>query len=73
MRVKQLLNDFSDHLLSDFSKVVEGSSGALSFGVIQCLAVAVSVTKLDKVMGFEFYLTFTIVVIATLGLIQKTE
>ncbi|URG53042.1 hypothetical protein IG605_001295 [Pectobacterium quasiaquaticum] len=66
--MKQLLNDFSDHLLSDFSKVVEGSSGALSFGVIQCLAVAVSVTKLDKVTGIEFVITFMVAVIATLGL-----
>lgn len=67
MRVKQRLNDFSDHLLSDFSKVVEGSSGALSFGVIQCLAVAVSVTKLNKVTGIEFFITFIVAVVATLG------
>ncbi|AOR63230.1 hypothetical protein [Pectobacterium wasabiae] len=47
--------------------MTEGRSGALSFGVIQCLAVAVSITKLDKVMGLEFYLTFTVAVVATLG------
>lgn len=68
MRVKQLLNDFSDHLLSDFSKVVEGSSGALSFGIIQCLAMAASVTKLNKLTGIEYCLTFTVAVVATLGL-----
>ncbi|WP_323636272.1 hypothetical protein [Pectobacterium polaris] len=67
MRVKQRLNDFSDHLLSDFSKVVEGSSGALSFGVIQCLAMAASLTKLNKLTGIEYCLTFTVAVVATLG------
>ncbi|MFJ5506058.1 hypothetical protein ACIPUO_17825 [Pectobacterium carotovorum] len=43
--------------------MAEGSSGAL----IQCLAVAVSVTKLDKVMGLEYYLTFIVAVVAALG------
>ncbi|MBA0216265.1 hypothetical protein H4F33_18640 [Pectobacterium brasiliense] len=60
-------------LLNDFSKVVEGSSGALSFGIIQCLAMAASVTKLNKLTGIEYCLTFAVALVATLGLIQKTE
>ena len=54
-------------LMKDFGKVVEGSSGALSFGVIQCLAMAASVTNLSRKTGVEYFGVLLAAVIATVG------
>jgi len=52
-------------LMKDFGKVVEGSSGALSFGVIQCMAAAV--TNLSRKTGVEYFGVLLAAVIATVG------
>lgn len=56
-----------DDFMNDFGQVVEGSSGALSFGVIQCLAMAGAVTSLAHLSGISYWLMLFAALIATGG------
>jgi len=56
-----------EEFMRDFGKVVEGSSGALSFGVIQCLAMAGAVTSLSHLSGIQFALMLLAALVATVG------
>lgn len=56
-----------DDFLKDFGKVVEGSSGALSFGLIQCLVMAGAVTSLSRQTGIQYWLMLVAALVATVG------
>lgn len=56
-----------ERFMKDFGRVVEGSSGALSFGLIQCLAMAGAVTSLSRLNGIQFGLMLAAALIATVG------
>ncbi|THE46787.1 hypothetical protein EAI35_23020 [Enterobacter bugandensis] len=56
-----------DDFLKDFGKVVEGSSGALSFGLIQCLVMAGAVTSLSRQTGVQYWLMLAAALVATVG------
>lgn len=54
--------------IKEFRNIVESASGALSFGLIQCLIMSVSVLKLSSQTGVHYYILLSIAVIATAGL-----
>ena len=56
-----------DDFLKDFGKVVEGSSGALSFGLIQCLVMAGAVTSLSRQTGVQYWFMLAAALVATVG------
>lgn len=56
-----------DDFLKDFGKVVEGRSGGLSFGLIQCLVMAGAVTSLSQQTGVNYWLMLAAALVATVG------
>lgn len=57
--------------MSDFVKkfreVVEKSSGALSFGLIQSLVMIGAIAKLSSQTGVTYFILFSVAFIATMG------
>ena len=47
--------------------MVEGSSGALSFGLVPCLVMAGVVTSLSRQTGIQYWLMLAAALVATVG------
>lgn len=56
-----------DDFMKDFGKVVEGSSGALSFGLVSCLVMAGVFTSLSRQTGVQYWLMLAATLVATVG------
>lgn len=54
--------------MNEFRNIVENASGALSFGLIQCLIMSVSVLKSSSQTGMHYYILLSMAVIAMAGL-----
>ena len=56
-----------DGFLKNFGKVVEGSSGALSFGLVPCLVMAGVFTSLSRQTGVQYWFMLAGALVATAG------